>query len=277
MMIDLSTIKMSAERASPVFPGDYINPSDGFLCCGKCGTQKETSIDILGIINTVRCMCKCELERDALETTQRQERERLAYIKRLRINCFQDKMANDCIFDKAVSTPTVEKCRRYFISWDQMYSKGIGMLLWGNTGTGKTFAASCIANALIDQGVSVMVTNFPRILSGLTGVLGEEKNLYLDSLTKYKLLVIDDLGAERNSSFGLEQVFSVIDTRYRNGQPTIFTTNLTLEEMKNPASMEYRRIYERVLEMCVPVHFTGENFRHKKAAQKLQTARELFE
>lgn len=89
----------------------------------------------------------------------------------------------------------------------------------------------------------------------------EDRNGYIDSLNQYSLLIIDDLGMERSTEFALEQVFNVIDTRYRSKKPLIVTTNLTLDELKNPYDLARRRIYDRVLEVCVPLKINNRNIR----------------
>jgi DNA replication protein DnaC len=60
-----------------------------------------------------------------------------------------------------------------------------------------------------------------------------------------------------------EIVFNVIDSRYRAGLPLIVTSNLTAEEIKNPADISYQRIFSRLLEMCVPIEVKGEDRRRK--------------
>ena len=57
---------------------------------------------------------------------------------------------------------------------------------------------------------------------------------------------------ERGTEYGLEQVFNVIDSRYRSGKPLIVTTNLTLDDLHNPEDTAHSRIYDRLLSMCVP-------------------------
>ena len=79
-----------------------------------------------------------------------------------------------------------------------------GLLLWGDVGTGKTFIAGCIANALLDRGIPVLMTNFSRVLMRLTSNIAEDKNAFLDGLDAFRLLVIDDLGIERNTDFAQE-------------------------------------------------------------------------
>jgi DNA replication protein DnaC len=157
-----------------------------------------------------------------------------------------------------------------------MQDSSMGLLLWGGVGTGKSFFAGCIANALIDQGVPVLMTNFVRILNTLTGMYSQDRNDFIDSLNKYSLLVLDDLGVERNSEFALEQVFSVIDSRYRSKKPMIVTTNLTLDELKHPTDLAHARIYDRVLERCVPLKINNRNIREGNAARNLDQARELL-
>ena len=63
------------------------------------------------------------------------------------------------------------------------------------------------------------MTNFAKILNSLTGIYPQDRNEFINSLNQYSLLIIDDLGVERNSEFALEQVFHVIDSRYRSMKP----------------------------------------------------------
>ena len=60
-----------------------------------------------------------------------------------------------------------------------------------------------------------------------------DRNAYINSFNSFPLLIIDDLGVERNSEFAREQVFNIIDSRYRSQLPMIVTTNLTMDELKN--------------------------------------------
>ena len=165
--------------------------------------------------------------------------------------------------------------RKYVDNWERMLSENIGFLITGNVGTGKTFMAACIANALLEKCVPVLVTSFPRLLRQFEG-FDKDKNRLLASLNDFKLLVIDDLGVERQSDFALEQVYTVIDERYKSGKPMIITTNIPLEELRNPSDIRYSRIYDRILENCVPVQLEGPSRRKGLAGNKMKLARELF-
>ncbi len=73
----------------------------------------------------------------------------------------------------------------------------------------------------------------------------------------------------------MEQIFTVIDNRYRSKKPLIVTTNLKLEEIKNPPDIAHARIYDRILERCAPVLFSGKNFREEGARGPKRRRRRL--
>ena len=103
-----------------------------------------------------------------------------------------------------------------------MRSENLGLLLWGGVGTGKSFLAGCIANALVEQEVPVRMTNFARILNELNGSFSG-RNEVIDKLCRYPLLIIDDFGMERGTEYALEQIYSIVDSRYRSQKPLIVT------------------------------------------------------
>lgn len=157
-----------------------------------------------------------------------------------------------------------------------MFDKNIGVLLFGPVGAGKSFAASCICNELLERRVSVAATSFARVLNVLqNNFVGRQEAL--DRLGRFQLLFIDDLGAERGSEFSLEQVFAAIDSRYRAQKPVVITTNLTLTQLENPENMSYARIFDRVLEMC-PIRLCVSDPSRRKglADERRALARELL-
>ena len=204
------------------------------------------------------------------------EFERMQRLNILKSLCFEDHALYSWTFDKDNGkNPVMKVARDYVDKWSDALSGNTGLVLWGDGGTGKTFFAACIANALVEQNVSVKMTNFSTILNDLYAE--SDKNKYLDRLNDYSLLIIDDLGIERGTEYALEQVYNVIDIRYKSGRPLIVTTNLTLDELKYPTDIPHKRIYDRVLGMCVPVMFNGVNFRKEEAAAKMEAAKKLFE
>ncbi len=149
-------------------------------------------------------------------------------------------------------------------------------MLWGDVGTGKSFAAACIANALLEQAIPVLMTNFSKILNQMGAMYSEERYQYIASFNHYSLLIIDDLGIERSTEYAKEQVYAVIDERYKANLPLIITTNLTISEIRNPDNVADARIYSRVLEMCTPVQVGGSDRRRAVSRDKQEMVKDVL-
>lgn len=177
------------------------------------------------------------------------------------------------------TVPQLEQAKRYVAHWEEMREQDLGLLFWGKPGNGKTFAAGCIANALLESedlhAPSVRMTTFGTILNQLPGMTAQDKEWYLDGFRTCDLLILDDFGMERRTEYAQEQVFNIIDGRYVSRKPLIVTTNLSLNELKHPEGLVQQRIFDRVLEMCVPVCFDGESLRRDKARAKMQLYKQL--
>lgn len=256
-----------AEEQNPAESDDYTE--DGLLYCGKCHTRKQCRIELFGQVRIVPCLCKCGVEKRDAEEAERKRRERMMEIRRMRDLGFADAEMQNWTFDRddGMNEKISEAARKYVENFEEMKKRGQGLLLFGGVGTGKTFISACIANALIDKGYPCLVTNFARLVNTLSGMF-EGKQNYIDNLNNFDLLVIDDLASERDTEYMGEIVQNIIDSRYRAGLPLIITTNLTSEELKNPAEIRKKRIYSRLFEMCFPIEVKGKDRRKQKLRQE---------
>lgn len=256
---------------------DYVNAETGLLMCGKCGTKKQKKISFLGEERVVSCLCRCAAEEKERERERYRKEEELMRIKQMKSAGLQDRAFYHYTFEKCdTSQENAIYAKRYVEHFSEMAQTGQGLLFWGNVGTGKTFLAGCIANALLEQKVSVLMTSFPKILNALGGLYSSERNEYLISLNRYMLLVIDDMGIERESQYTLETVYMVIDERYKSGKPFIITTNIQLSILKNPQDLEHARIYDRIMERCMPVFFGGRNYRSELGQGNRDIAKKIL-
>lgn len=255
-----------ASRDSHCEKGDYRN-EDGLLMCGKCHTPKQCRFIAKwdGKEKTPYTPCECERERREAEEQARQAQDLRIEVNRLRKLGFPDSEMANWTFanDDGADPKTTSIARKYVDNFPEMKKRGKGLLLYGPVGTGKTRAAACIANELVNQGRPCLVTNFARITNTLQGMF-DGKQRYLDDFNRLDLLVIDDLAAERDTSYMQEMIFNIIDSRYRSGKPLIVTSNLTQTDLKNPVSIDRKRIYSRLLEMCVPIEVKGADRRERK-------------
>lgn len=270
-------IAKASENTIPINDGDYID-SEGLLCCGKCHTRKQTIIVLAnGKQLKPRCVCKCEQERMHEEEEKRKAKELEEKVKELRKMGFPDAEMSRFTFDNddRLNEYISDVAKRYADNFTTMYSKHKGLLLFGTVGTGKTYIAACIANALIDRGYTCLVTNFARLTNTINGMY-DGKQEYIDGLDRFSLLVIDDLASERDTEYMNEIVTNIIDARYRSGKPMIVTTNLTSEELKNPRDVRKQRIYSRLMEMCIPLEVKGTDRRKKKLIDEKNEFDELL-
>ena len=102
-----------------------------------------------------------------------------------------------------------------------------------------------------------------------------DKNAYIESLVNTSVLILDDLGIERDTSYAKEQVYNIVNSRYLRRKPTIFTTNLSYDTIQNCIeSVEYQRIYSRIIEMCILVMVVGQDYRKQIQKEKLSRNKE---
>ncbi len=113
---------------------------------------------------------ECRCRQATREKQEKEERARLHYekVQRLKLQGFTDWAMQHWTFaNDHGQNPQMQLAQRYVAHWPEMREKNVGLLLWGGVGTGKSFMAGCIANALMEQEVAVCMTNFARIMNEL--------------------------------------------------------------------------------------------------------------
>ena len=274
-------------KEQKVNPGDTYD-SEGLLVCGKCKKRRQTFVmasdptpdepDRKRPVK-VTTQCDCDKRREIEEKKAAENEAAMARVNRLKDASLMGERFRRAKFENFQITQYNERnlklCRRYAERFDEIVAKKQSLLFWGNVGTGKSFAAACIANYLLDRGIPVMMTSFVKLLSLIQN--GDEKEADIISrLNSAKLVIFDDLGAERNTDYALEKIYNIIDSRYQRELPIIFTTNLTITEMKNETDNRYKRIYDRVFENIYPMQFTGPSWRRKEASRRFEEMEEFF-
>ncbi len=263
--------------------GDYIG-DDGLLYCGNCNTRKQKRLPASEFLGgremTVRCMCQCEIEEKERNDERARKMDEMQQIERLRSCSLIDNKLKDARFKtfrkKSENQKVYDLVEKYVQRFDEMYQNRQGILFWGTAGTGKSFTAACIANELLSRMVPVVMTSFVKILQNIQNNPEEEK-AFMSVLNNAKVVIIDDLGTERNTDYALEKVYNIIDSRYRTGKPLILTTNMTVREMQETTDIRYKRIYDRIFEMCYPVRMSGPSWREREAANRFDRMKKLME
>lgn len=245
---------------------EYIK--DGHAYCKVCHERKDGKVlEFFGKQMIFKTACKCDRDREAKE----KERQKQLEIERLKSICFTSMIQWAYTFEnyQGKENQSLIIAKNFVKDYELMRKENIGLLFYGSVGSGKTYLACSIANALIEQyQIGVKIRNFAQIINELQkGGFDFDKNAYIESLVNTSVLILDDLGIERDTSYAKEQVYNIVNNRYLKQKPTIFTTNLSYDTIQNfKDSVEYQRIYSRIIEMCIPVMVVGEDFR--KVIQK---------
>lgn len=253
---------------------------DGHIYCKTCNERIDGKvIPMLDKPMVIRTACKCDRDR------QEQERLREKQIEqdRLRQNCFISKNQIAYTFENAdenTDKDIIKKAKNYVKHFEEMRKDNVGLLLYGNVGSGKTYIACSIANAIITEySYNVKMRNFAQILNDLQkGGFTLDRNEYIEQITSPALLILDDFGIERNTEYALEQIYNVINARYLKARPTIITTNLNFKDIeKEQEDIMLGRIYSRIIEMCLPFRVTGLDRRKIQSKEKLKKAQNLID
>lgn len=255
---------------------EYIQ--DGHAYCRKCNERKDGKVmEVFGRVMVFRQKCSCDIEKEQKEKEWNHKME----IMGLKKECFPSMTQWEQTFTNFIGNETKAYtiAKNYAKDFERMKKDNVGLVFIGTVGSGKTFLASAIANELIEtKQIRVKLRNFAQIINDLQkGGFDLDRNEYIRNLVSVPLLILDDLGIERDTTYAKEQVYQIVNSRYLEHKPTIFTTNLSLENITNSSeSMEYQRIYSRILEMCIPVMVVESDFRKKIHKEKLEAHRKIL-
>lgn len=138
------------------------------------------------------------------------------------------------------------------------------LILYGNTGLGKTHLSLAIAGRAIEKGFNVVYGSAHNLLSEIEkehfGRLKTDDSPE-DNVLNADLLILDDLGAEFSTSFTVSQVYNILNTRLLKGLPTIISTNLWYDEISDKYGS---RVYSRIIGNYTPLEFAGRDVRQLK-------------
>ena len=262
----------------------YID-EEGLKHCSICNWYLETIIinPFTKEPRKVNCICKCTEDKMKREEEEKRNYERQREIERLQkssllgdryknVRFEKTKLGDNKQFDEAF-----KRCKNYCDISSQVLENGYGIYLYGDSGTGKTHLTACMVNELIKQHRPVLFTNFFEISQFIRGTFKSSKDTeanMIEKISNIDFLFIDDIGTEKVVKNGednwlQEKIFEILNKRYNNKKPTIFTSNYSLEELiVNRGVME--KTVDRILEMSsVILKIEGESYRIKNRSNEI--------
>lgn len=249
---------------------------DGLLYCTKCHTRRVTKniIEPFGKRMPIVCECMKEEERKAKELEE--QKEKLSKLDKLRGASLLGERYRDAWFVKTdLNRPTdfqkaFQRCHRYCEIADQALENGWGIYIYGDSGTGKTHLTACMCNELMSQMRQCLFTNFFEIskLIKSTWNGNADSEAVIRRICEVDFLFLDDLGTEKVTSNGEDnwlqgQVFDIVNKRYNNKKPTIFSSNYSMNELIADRGL-MKKTVDRIGEMSTAmIKLTGESYRRK--------------
>ena len=213
---------LQAERKALIaahFPAEYLD--DGPICPHCEG---------MGYIGTQMCSCLQTLCQEELKKTISLFAAGEHTFADFRLEYYPD--VRERINPRAIMSRTSDVCRRYAAE----FTPNSGNLLFnGGTGLGKTFLSACIARQVAEKGYSVAYESAPRLFAKLEKDHfrpDEHSAREVAELYQSTLLIIDDLGTELTGSFTISALYALVNDRLLTGKPTIISTNLNMNEIR---------------------------------------------
>ena len=162
-----------------------------------------------------------------------------------------------------IDPTVVREVRKFVDALDENLRTGKGIWFEGDVGTGKTTLAMLISATALREGHSVAIYSLPRLLGMLRETFDDDSeaslSTLLERLAAVELLHIDDVGAEQSSPWVLEQLYTIVNTRYEDDRAVVLTTNLSPPELQEQIG---ERTVSRITEMCSdPLPLNGNDHR----------------
>ena len=257
---------LASRSAANANLSDTLCDDQGVIRCRKCGERRIAFVPAVGREMPVACRCW-----EAKAAAARETQAILAADLQARSSPFFSR-GYDCFTFEVDSWPDSEasrQCRAWVEHWNEMREADYGLLFSGRVGTGKTYLAAAVVNALRARGIPAIICTAANLVN--IAQVSRNPLAAINELDSFPLVALDDLGAERGTDYGISLIEGFIDARTLSKRPLVVTTNLSAAQLRQPDDLRWARTFDRVLALCPQVIVTtGDSLR--KADRKDRAA-----
>lgn len=273
-----------------IFKEDEYPDEKNLPICKKCNTPRYVMFEG-DEKKCVLSMCKCQEEAYKKRKEEEERAERLRKFKE------RQKMSElgTKYLEARFSTATItehnkeayRKCVNYAKNSRDCLGNNIGLYIYGDNSSGKSYLMACLCNELVAQGYTCLYTSVPSILAEIQSSYSDDTAMsqarVVSMIANKSFVFIDDLGKEflgregnpGAAKFAEKVLLEVLNARYNNGRPTIFSSNYSISELAATFALD-KAIIERINEMATRViKLEGDNFRDSARKDKSDIAKKL--
>lgn len=249
--------------------------------CSNCSDYIEKEITIFNKLIRVKVICSCK-KKEMEEKAQREELEE----KNRRLNS----LVKNSLMEKGFYEGTFENWdfnkgkkkyyelgKKYVENFSKIKEKGLGLIIYGGVGNGKSYLSFSIANELLKTYRTVVCISVNGLLDRIKETYNnwgnEGEREVINSLRCADLLIIDDLGVEKSTEWSNTKIYDIIDSRYRNKLPVIITTNHSIGELREKYG---ERTADRLCEICINIEYKGNSLRREAGRENVEILRGLI-
>lgn len=280
-MLLANMYRSAEERALTTIKETDILGEDGLYYCSLCSEPTQFKHSFEGREYTLSRQCECDRKAFLERESDMAKVERAQYVETLKKRAFLNYKFREYTFarDDGRMRSVSDFCKEWSAKYKEMKEEGIGVMFYGNVGTGKSFYACAIANDVMERHLeSVMMIDMNTLLNKVSSF--DSRQRMLDDLDFVDLLIIDDFGTTRNTEFAWENIYTIINNRSRTGKPLIVTTNLAPSDFDTEGKempLDQARVYDRILDLCpLEIKMSGGSRRKERASEKVEKAKEIM-
>lgn len=253
----------------------HFNEKGEHICPHCNRIIPKIKLECLGRKYEVQPVCSCESGKELQEIQKLTDAHPRHHFKQFSLESLGERF-KDSTFDKFIvrdgSTKTLEVAKDYAEHFEEWGEESL--LIWGTYGNGKSHLAGAIANYLNSKNKLVIFQSVPDLLEKIRRTFNKNNDSsesdILNYLSECHLLILDDIGAEKVTDWVQDVLFRIIDGRYRNKKPILYTSNLKPSLLSEKIG---ERIYDRINETNLIIENKANSFRKEKAKKRYEDYR----